>query len=192
MAAIPKLEEIKVRREELGINQKQLAKLCNIQPTLLNMVEKGNAKLSYDNLVVIFEVLEQKIEDSLEQVKTAGTICIKNITTVKKSDYIEDVIKIMKSKDFSQIPVIESSACIGLVTEHSILKFIKGFDTNVLRQVKVKDAMEIPPPIIDWNQKISPRILDLLYDSKCILVSEQGRIKGIITKIDAIRGVNKK
>jgi len=187
MAIIPKLEEIKVRREEIGLTQRQLAKSCSIPPSLLNMIEKGNAKPSYNNLVTIFEVLETKAEKSQKTQKTAGKICIKNLTTVKKFDYLEDVIKLMHSKDFSQIPVIDSSGCVGLATEHSTLKFIKENGKEALEKAKVKDAMEISPPIIDWNQKITPRIFDMLYDSKCILVSDSGKISGIITKIDAIR-----
>jgi len=194
MVNIPMLQEIKVRREDLGIAQKQLAKLCDIKPSLLNMVEKGKAKLSYGNLVTIFRVLDKKAEESIENVKTAGEICIKNIITTKKNDYLDDIIYKMKSKDFSQIPVIDSSGCLGLVTEHSILKFIleKGTVTLERANPKVKDALEISPPIIDWDQKLSPRILDLLHESKCLLVSKKGKIIGIITKIDVVRSLIKK
>ena len=192
MTNIPMLQEIKVRREDLGIAQKQLAKLCDIKPSLLNMVEKGNAKLSYGNLVTIFKVLDKKAEESLKNVKIAGKICVKNLFYVKKNDYLEDVINTMKIKDISQIPVIDSSGCIGLVTEHSTLNFVKENSSNSLRGARAKDAMEMSPPIIDWDQKISPRILDLLHGSKCLLVSERGEIIGIITKIDAIRSLSKK
>ena len=98
MANIPMLQEIKVRREDLGIAQKQLAKLCDIKPSLLNMVEKGNAKLSYGNLVTIFKVLDKKAEESLKNVKIAGKICVKNLFYVKKNDYLKDVINTMKIK----------------------------------------------------------------------------------------------
>ena len=191
MTAIPKLEEIKVSREELGLTQKKFAKMCDIKPSLLNMIEKGNTKPSYDSLVKIFDVIERESEKSIEKLKTARKICVR-VSSVKKSDYIEDIIKIMKSKDFSQIPVIDSTGCLGLVTEHSILKFITNNGKEALHHAKAKDAMDISPPILDENQKITQRILNLLYDSKCILVSEQGKIIGIITKIDAIRGVIKK
>ena len=189
MPTVPDLEEIKKRREELGFNQKEFAKLCDIPPSLLNMIEKGNASPSYENLVNIFNILEEQTEIRIDKLITAGKICIKNPTVVKKHDLAEDVIKKMKSRDFSQIPVVDSTGCVGLVTEHSILKFLKENGNKALSDARVKDVMEISPPIIDWNQKITPRILDLLNDAKCILVSEKGQIHGIITKIDAIRNL---
>ena len=186
MSTVPELQEIKKRREKLGFNQKEFAKLCDIPPSLLNMIEKGNASPSYQNLVNIFNTLEQETEKRIDKLITAGKICIKNPTVVKKHDLVEDVIKKMKSRDFSQIPVVDSTGCVGLVTEHSILKFLKENGNEALSNARAKDVMEIAPPIIDWNQKITPRILDLLYDAKCILVSNQGQIRGIIAKIDVI------
>jgi len=186
MSTVPELQEIKKRREKLGFNQKEFAKLCDIPPSLLNMIEKGNASPSYQNLVNIFNTLEQETEKRIDKLITAGKICIKNPTVVKKHDLVEDVIKKMKSRDFSQIPVVDSTGCVGLVTEHSILKFLKENGNEALSNARAKDVMEIAPPIIDWNQKITPRILDLLNDAKCILVSNQGQIRGIIAKIDVI------
>ena len=186
MSTVPELQEIKKRREKLGFNQKEFAKLCDIPPSLLNMIEKGNASPSYQNLVNIFNTLEQETEKRIDKLITAGKICIKNPTVVKKHDLVEDVIKKMKSRDFSQIPVVDSTGCVGLVTEHSILKFLKENGNEALSNARAKDVMEIAPPIIDWNQKITPRILDLLNDAKCILVSNQGQIHGIIAKIDVI------
>jgi len=188
---VPKLAEIKSRREELGFNQKQLATLCKIRPSLLNMFEKGNANPSYNNLVTIFDVLEEESEKRIEKLITAGKICTKTLTVVNRFDYVDDVIRIMKSKGFSQVPVIDSGGCAGLVTEHSILNFIKKNGTKELSKERAKNVMEIAPPIVDWNQKITPRILEMLYDAKCILVYDAGKIRGIITKIDAIRGVKK-
>jgi len=186
MSTVPELQEIKKRREKLGFNQKEFAKLCDIPPSLLNMIEKGNASPSYQNLVNIFNTLEQETEKRIDKLITAGKICIKNPITVKKHDQVEDVIKKMKSRDFSQIPVVDSTGCVGLVTEHSILKFLKENGNEALSNARAKDVMEIAPPIIDWNQKITPRILDLLNDAKCILVSNKGQIHGIIAKIDVI------
>ena len=98
----------------------------------------------------------------------------------------------MHEKDFSQIPVLESGGCIGLVTENSLVKFLKERDHKPLITTKVKDVMETPPVTIDINTKITDNIMALLYDSKCLLVSENAKIVGLITKIDAIRGLMKK
>ena len=187
MVFIPKLQEIKQRREELKISQRQLAKLCDIRPSFLNMIENSKAKPSYDVFVTIFEVLDEQAEKNTENLKTASKICSRNVMTVTRHANLEEIIKLMKLKNFSQIPVVDSSGCLGLITENSILKYQLEYGRDSLSKAKSVEAMETPPPIVDWEQPITQRILDLLYDAKCILVSQDGKIKGIIAKIDAIK-----
>jgi predicted transcriptional regulator len=187
MVFIPKLQEIKQRREELNISQRQLAKLCDIRPSFLNMIENAKAKPSYDVFVNIFEVLDEQAEKNSENVKTASKICTRNVMTVTRHANLDEIIKIMKTKNYSQIPVVDSSGCLGLITENSILKYQLEYGRDFLSKAKSVEAMETPPPIIDWNQPVTQRILDLLYDAKCLLVSQDGKIRGIIAKIDAIK-----
>ena len=194
MARVPELSEIKKLREELGLSQRKLAQRCNIQPSFLNMIEntKNPTKPSYDVLVKIFNELDTEAQKRLDKLTTAGIVCRKNPTTARKSENADDIIKIMHDKDYSQIPVIESGGCIGLVTENSLVKFLQERDHKPIIQTKVKEVMETPPPTIDVNTKITDKILDLLSDTKCLLVSENGKIMGILTKIDAIRSLSKK
>ena len=194
MGRVPELSEIKKLREELGLSQRKLAQRCNIQPSFLNMVEniKNPTKPGYDVLVKIFNELDTEAQKRLDKLTTAAKVCRKNPTTARKSEYVDDIIKIMHDKDYSQIPVIESGGCIGLVTENSLVKFLQERDHKPIIQTKVKEVMETPPPTIDINTKITNKSLDLLSETKCLLVSENGKIMGILTKIDAIRGLMKK
>lgn len=187
MVFIPKLEEIKQRREQLKISQRQLAKLCQIRPSFLNMIENGNAKPSYDVFVKIFTVLDEQAERATENLRTASKICSKKVEFFSRFTTLEQASKIMKSKNFSQIPVRDGQKIIGLVTENSILKYQLEHGVDSINKTKVIEVMDAPPPIIDWNQPLTPRILDLLYDAQCLLVSRDGNVQGIIAKIDAIR-----
>lgn len=191
MARIPELSEIRKIRENLNISQRQLAKLCNIQPSFLNMIENGHSDPSYKVFVRIFQVLDAEAEKRLGKLTSAKDICARNLITAKKTDYIEDTIKIMKTKNISQIPVTDSTGCIGMVTENSFVKFLKESDTQTQAMARVKDAMEIPPPSLDVDAKITKNILDLLGDARCILVTDKAKPYGIITKMDAIRSLMK-
>ena len=194
MTRVPELSEIKKTREELKLSQRGLAKKCKIPASFLNMIEnpKNKTNPSYPVLVTIFKELNAEAQKHLDKLTVAGKLYKKNLTTARKSDYAQDIIKIMHEKDFSQIPVLESGGCIGLVTENSLVKFLKERDHKPLVTTKVKEVMETPPVIIDINTKITDNIMALLYDSKCLLVSENAKIVGLITKIDAIRGLMKK
>ena len=194
MTRIPQLTEIKKLREELNISQRQLAKQCDIPSSFLSMIEnqKNNTKPSYDVLVRIFQELDGESQKNLGKLTTADKICKTNLTSARKSDYAEDIIKIMHEKDFSQIPVLDGGGCIGMVTENSLMKFLQNRDHKPLTTTRVKDVMDTPPIVIDIHTKITENLLSLFDDSKCLLVAEDAKIVGLITKIDAIRGLMKK
>ena len=134
----------------------------------------------------------RQIQKNLDKLTNAGKILITNLVTAKRSDSLDETVKIMKSKNFSQIPVTDSHGCVGLITENSMIDYLKNHDEALFYSAKVKDAMEVPPPSIDVDTKIDSSIMELLYDSRCILVTNKGKLCGIITKIDAIRGLMKK
>jgi len=154
--------------------------------------QKNNTKPSYDVLVRIFQELDGESQKNLGKLTTADKICKTNLTSARKSDYAEDIIKIMHEKDFSQIPVLDGGGCIGMVTENSLMKFLQERTHKPLTTTRVKDVMDTPPIVIDISTKVTENILSLFNDSKCLLVSDNAKIMGLITKIDAIRGLMKK
>jgi len=194
MTRIPQLTEIKKLREELNISQRKLAKQCDIPSSFLSMIEnpKSNTKPSYDVLVRIFQELDRESQKNLDKLITAKKIYKKNLTSARKTEYAEDIIKIMHDRDYSQIPVLEAGGCIGIVTENSLVKFLQERTHKPLTTTKVKDVMTTPPITIDINTKVTENLLSLFDDSKCLLVAENAKIVGLITKIDAIRGLTKK
>ena len=48
------------------------------------------------------------------------------------------------------------------------MRFLKESDSEKLGIARAKNAMEIPPPSLDVDSKITKNILDLLADSRCI------------------------
>ena len=181
---LPKLEQIKDRRKSLQINQKEFAKKCGINPSLLNMIERGTTNPSYETWLQIDNCLDIEEAIAKKNLKTVGDICISPFKYVRQTDSINDAIKLMKKYDFSQLPVMSGSNCIGIITEQSILSFkAKGGSAE---SAKVKDVMEIPTPIIDEKTPVTPQLCELLSTSSCLLVSHQNKVDGIIAKIDAI------
>ncbi len=192
MICIPELTQIKKHRDELKLTQRKLAKMCDIQPSYLSMIESGSCDPSYKILVKISKVINSEMQNNLDKLIIADKITIKSLVTAHSRDSLEATVKIMKKNDFSQIPVTDSHGCVGLITEDSMMNYIKNHGDVSFHSAKVKDAMEIPPPSIDVNTKIDDSITELLYDSRCVLVTNKGKLCGIITKIDAIRGLMKK
>ena len=186
---LPKLEEIKKRRQALNLSQEYLARKAGVTRVLISQIERNHHSPSYDTVDRIFTILEDEEKDVMKKGMTAGEICVprpgttrKQLVTVSSHNTIKTAESKMGSDgEISQLPVIDKGECIGLVTSQSILKKPPGAKI-------VKDAMISRPPTISEDTKITIQIKSLLDNSPCILVSDKktGKIKGIIVAWDII------
>ena len=184
---LPKLEEIKKIREGLGVTQTDLAKKVkvngkSVSRVLINMIEKKGHSPNYKIAEAIFEALDQ-IENSKKNTGiTAGEICAKDLVTVRRNEKVITAKKRMGQQgEYTHLPVLNKGECVGLITSNSILK-----NPNA---VKVEDAMEGRPTIIDEDLVITEGIEALLSNTQsCILVSHRNssKIMGIIVAWDLI------
>ena len=186
---LPKLEEIKKRRQALNLSQEYLANKAHVTRVLISQIERNHHSPSYATVDRIFTILETEENEVMKKGMTAGEICVPRPGTIKKQLVTvssHNTIKTAESKmgsdgEISQLPVIDKGECIGLVTSQSILKKPPGAKI-------VKDAMISRPPTISEDTKITIQIKSLLDNSPCILVSDRktGKIKGIIVAWDII------
>ena len=178
---LPKLEDIKKRRNALNIKQDKLAEKADVTRAMISKIENGHHSLSYNTAARIFDYLETRESDDMKEGKTAGKICMPNLVTINSYNTIKTAKKKMKPKGLSQLPVIDNGVCVGLITIDSIL--------NNMDAKKVENAMtEIIPTIISEDIVITRQIRALIHDSSCVLVSERNStsIKGIITDWDLL------
>ena len=186
---LPKLEEIKKRRQALNLSQEYLARKAGVTRVLISQIERNHHSPSYDTVDRIFTILETEENEVMKKGMTAGEICVprpgttrKQLVTVSSHNTIKTAESKMGSDgEISQLPVIDKGECIGLVTSQSILKKPPGAKI-------VKDAMISRPPTISEDTQITIQIKSLLDNSPCILVSDKktGKIKGIIVAWDII------
>ena len=54
---LPSLELIKQERQRLRLSQKELANMANVSTSMINQIESGRCKPSYDTAKTIFEKL---------------------------------------------------------------------------------------------------------------------------------------
>ena len=172
------LTEIKKLRTKLGINQKELAFRSGVSQSLIAKIESGKIEPTYNKTCQIIEALkslEEKVETKAQELMN------KKLLFARPRDKIKTVIKVMKKKGISQLPVIKNKVVCGIITERNILEKI----SEKVGELKVEELMEQAPPII--SLKTSQRIvLELLKENSIVLVAEKGDIKGIITKSDLL------
>lgn len=182
---LPRLEYIKQARLKLGITQRKLASLSGISTSMINQIESGRCKPSYETARKIFEVLS-----SLEGQSSmhAGDICSKNLICVLKSDLLHKAIELMRKNSVSQVPVFDTTKPIGLISEDGLVRHMIEKDEKDLKVMKVENVMEPPPPIVDVSTP-AKALIPLVRFSKCALVSDKGNVVGIITASDTLKMV---
>ena len=121
----PRLDEIRTRREAMGMSLKKFAEIVDVKPNFLSMIETRKANPNFNLLEKIFLTLDQEEQHVLKGVKTVGQFA-KKIKDVSKSDSLIDTVQLMQKNGFSQLPVFSNTRCVGLITEHSISNYISS------------------------------------------------------------------
>jgi predicted transcriptional regulator len=180
---LPRLEYIKQTRVRLGLTQRKLASLTGISTSMINQIESGRCKPSYETARKIFEILS-----SLEGRTSmkAGDICSRSLISVQKNEKLHSAIDIMRTNSISQLPVFDSTKVVGILTEDGLAKVMLEKNEKDLRNMHVFEAMEVSPPIVDVSTP-AKALIPLVRFAKCILVSENGNVIGIVTTSDTLK-----
>ena len=102
---LPRLETIKEERKKLSITQKKLAIMTGVSTSMINQIESGRCKPSYDTAKKIFESLA-KLERQTSTHK-AGDICSEKIVKLTPINTIREAGKKMHEKTIDQIPIFD-------------------------------------------------------------------------------------
>ncbi len=174
------LENVRGVRKRLGLTQAELAEASGVSQSLITKIENGRINPSYSKLESIWGVLE---DAKVRNEPVAEELMVEDVVFCQVDDDIERVIKKMKSREISQLPVLDGSSLVGLVTESSLLDHV--FDESV-EDLLVEDVMEAAPPTVSKNTPESA-FLPLLKHFPLVLVKEKGEFLGLVTKADLVR-----
>ena len=180
---LPRLESIKQARLKLGLTQQKLASLTGVSTSMINQIESGRCQPSYATARKIFEVLWSLESQSSTK---AGDICSKDIAKLKTTDSLHDAIKMMQELSISQIPVFSGNDVVGVITEDGIVKHLLDNDETERKKIKLAEIMDPRPPIVEFNTPVKT-LVSLVRFSKCVLVSKNSKIVGIITASDTLK-----
>ena len=180
---LPKLDFIRYTRIRLAVTQKQLAKLTGVSTSMINQVETGRCKPSYDTAKRIFEALADLENESSPK---AGEVCTKSIITASPTDRIIEVAELMRSKGFSQLPVMKDGKAVGMISDDSIIQAIISSKTENTANLEVKEIMGPPPPMVHSSTPVRA-LVNLVQFSKALLVTDNDRLAGILTSSDILK-----
>ncbi|HEY0320955.1 MAG TPA: pyridoxal-phosphate dependent enzyme [Pyrinomonadaceae bacterium] len=114
---------------------------------------------------------------------TKGEHAPKSIVAANPDDRVKDVLAKMDELGLSQIPVLDDGQSIGSLRENRVLA--KVLDNRDLLESSVSEVMEPSFPVIDVDAQAS-EVKHHLHNYPAVLVTEYGRIVGIITRHDVL------
>ncbi|MFH0867743.1 MAG: CBS domain-containing protein [Candidatus Woesearchaeota archaeon] len=171
------LSEIKKIRKSLGLTQTDLSKRANVSQSLIAKIESGKIDPTFTKTKKIFETLSDL--ENKEEVK-AEELMNKKIISVAPDNDIKESINKMKKFGISQMPVIDDHKVIGLVSESTLLDALMSEKGK-----NIADIMEEAPPIVSKRASIQI-VSNLLKHYPMVLVSESGKLIGLVTKADLL------
>ncbi|HKS28047.1 MAG TPA: pyridoxal-phosphate dependent enzyme [Pyrinomonadaceae bacterium] len=115
--------------------------------------------------------------------ETKGQHAPQSLVTASPSDRIADVLSKMNEFGLSQLPVLEDGHPVGSLRENRMLARV--LENRDLLESTVRDVMEPGFPVLDVDAQAA-EVRQQLQNYPAVLVSEYGRIVGIITRHDVL------
>jgi len=184
---LPDIKDIARKRKQMGITQKELARLAMVSQSFIAKLESGLISPSYNNVKSIIEILEN-IEKEISEDTIEKRLYHKKIVFLSPEDTIYTAAKIMKKHKIHQIPVFDGGAPVGSITHRTIIDKMISAGVRDFSKIKIKLVMEEPFPIIKYNSPLSV-VSELLKYNHAVLITNKSKIIGIVTKTDFIKSI---
>jgi cystathionine beta-synthase len=107
-----------------------------------------------------------------------------DIVSVTGGQTVRQAIKLMQLHDVSQLPVMDGINCVGSVSDWSLSA--KSLDNPKLLDVTVSEIMDAPFPTVDDAQPAENVAKLLSKSNPAVIVRNNGKITGIVTRSDLL------
>ena len=178
---IPTPEELRSRRETLGMKQTDLAKRAGISQSMVARIEAGNVDPRISTLNKIIVVLNSAEPKKIK----ASQIMHSPVLSVQPQDLISRAVDIIEKHNISQLPVIDNGVPVGCISETVIVKAIEQQRLHKAQQFTVQHFMEPGFPTVPPNIDVET-VINILQQNHGVLVVEGRAVLGVITKHDLI------
>ena len=97
---------------------------------------------------------------------------------------VRQALGLMRLHDVSQLPVMDGDRCVGSVTEYGLTT--RGLESTKFLDASVGEVMDEPFPIVDADEAVESVTKLLSKATPALLVREDGRVTGIVTRSDML------
>lgn len=178
---IPTPDELKARRENLGIRQTELAFRAGISQSMVARIEAGGVDPRTSTLRKIVHVLNTAEKSRM----TAAHVMHTPVFSVQANEPVTRAVEIMNLNNISQIPVVEDGVPVGCISESAIVSVIEEQSAHRAPGLAVKNFMEPGFPMVPPGMDIET-VVRILQNHHAVLVMDARVVTGVITKHDLI------
>ncbi len=169
--------DLKELRLRTGKTQAELAAETGVSQSYIARLERGSLDPKLSLVKKIVDVLTGRFG------KICSDIMTINPVTIDARDVVSTAVSIMQQNNFSQLPVLRGTQMVGLITEWDIIQNLK----HDLHEISVQAVMS-PSGVLMVDQNTSVDVIIPLFENyQAVLVHNQGRIQGIITRSDLLK-----
>lgn len=118
----------------------------------------------------------------LLQAKRARTT-VPSVVALPSSATVQEALALMSSYELSDLPVVDGDEVVGTVRETKLMAAVIEQRSTIEREIR--HYMDKPSPILDAHDDVSTAI-NTLRDVPMVIVSEFGRVAGVITRHDVL------
>ena len=175
-------EDFKRLRREAGLTQKQLSEKAGVSQSLIARIERGTVDPRLSTVRRITQALAPTKNNTV-----AKDIMSSPVENVNSRDTIKTIVDIMKKTGFSQLPVLMDGRIVGNIHESAILERIaRSSNPEHVMSSLVYNLMDKPFLTISQSESVEKIVSLLASGEPALLVVENGKLLGIITKIDVL------
>jgi cystathionine beta-synthase len=131
---------------------------------------------------------DQTVGDVLYAKQEAGEI--PPLVTVQTHQQVRDAVALLHEHRVSQLPVVSAhdpSSVVGSIGERGLLKH--AVDDPAVLNADIVDVMEPPFPAVSSGDPVREAVELLVGDRQALMVTEQGRATGILTRADLLESL---
>jgi cystathionine beta-synthase len=110
------------------------------------------------------------------------------LATVPVETTVREALELIRHHDISQLPVIDGAVTVGTVTEGRLLRAI--LETPALLDSGITKIMDRPLPVLKAWEKVDVAMKILAGGNSAVLIEDDSRLIGIVTRIDLIEYVS--
>ncbi len=178
------LSEIRKRRATLGLSLGELARAVGRSDATISRIERGQIRPSYELVQRILAYLDQ-LEAQATPPMRAGDVMNPTVTTVEGRTLVGEASRLMEQGGFSQLPVLEGGRVTGAVSESTLLRALAE---SRGRRTRVREVQENGFPLVE-DDFPADLLAPILTRYPAVLIVHRGELRGIVTRIDLIRGL---